>query len=167
MRSSRLVAAALAAASLALIAGGAAHAQPAATAAPAPPAAPPAAPPSDLRCLIIFANVAESDDPQAKQIGGLGLLYFWGRLEGKGSMAGIDDRLAAEVAKLSQDDVKTQADTCGAILNASIKSLTDAGQKLGQKIQASQAAAATAGTGTPPAGSAPVSAAPAPTGKPK
>jgi hypothetical protein len=157
MRRSRLVAVAATAASLALVAVGAARAQPAASAAPAaaaPAAAPvaPAAPPTDLRCLIVFINLAESDDPQAKQIGRLGLIYFWGRLQGHGSTTGIGDRLIDEVTKMTPDDLKTDADTCGGELNASIKTLSDVGQELGQRIQAAQAAAAAAAAASAPAG---------------
>ena len=118
MRRTLLIAAA--AASLALGAG-AAHAEDPVTT-------------NDIRCLVVSAALSQSPDQDAKRAGGLGLIYFWGRLEGRGALGGINDRLGDEAVKMSPDDVKAQAPICGAALTGATDALTAAGEKLGERL---------------------------------
>jgi hypothetical protein len=109
---------------------------------------------TDMRCLIVAAALAESNDPDAKKAGSVGLIYFWGRLEGRQATAGIDARLAEQVRKMSGDDVRTQAIACNTLVNTGLTALQDTGRSLNQMIQASSP------TPPPPTSAAPAPAAP-------
>jgi hypothetical protein len=101
------------------------------------PAAAPAAPDepvtaTDVRCLLVSGALAQSDDPELKNIGTLSLFYFWGRLEGRGAPGDIVQRLIDESKKLSADDLKAQAKICADMSKAAgqhISDISDALQK--------------------------------------
>ena len=138
MRTPNLVAAAATAVSLALGAG-AAHAEDPATT-------------TDIRCLVVSASLSQSPDPDAKRAGGLGLIYFWGRLEGRGATANVDVRLGDEAVKMTPDDIKAEAPTCGTTLTNATNALQAAGEKLSERMQAT---APPAGQAAPPPATAP------------
>ena len=94
------------------------------------PAAAPAAPndavtTTDLRCLFVSGALAQSDDPELKNIGTLSLFYFWGRLEGRGAPNDIAQRLIAESKKMTADDVKAQAQACASMSKSAGQQITD------------------------------------------
>jgi hypothetical protein len=123
----QIVLIAAAAASLALAAGAARAEDPATT--------------TDIRCLVVSAALSQSPDADAKRAGGLGLIYFWGRLEGRGATADVAGRLGDEALKMTPDDIKAEAPTCGATLTAATTALQAAGQKLGERLQQNAPAA--------------------------
>jgi len=121
------------------------------------PAAAPAAPAdatttTDVRCLFVSGALAQSDDPDLKNIGTLSLFYFWGRLEGRGAPSDIVQRLIDESKKLSADDVKTQAKVCADMSKAAGQKITD----ISDALQKALGEAAAPPAAAPPAAPAPV-----------
>ena len=118
------------------------------------PAAAPAAPAdtvaaTDVRCLLVSGALAQSDDPELKNIGTLSLFYFWGRLEGRGAPSDIVQRLIDESKKLSSDDVKAQAKVCADMSKSAGQKISEISDALQKTLGAPAAppAAATPGPG--------------------
>jgi hypothetical protein len=112
------------------------------------PAAAPAAPndavtTTDLRCLFVSGALAQSDDPELKNIGTLSLFYFWGRLEGRGAPNDIAQRLIAESKKMTADDVKAQAQACASMSKSAGQQITDISDALQKALGDSAASPAT------------------------
>jgi len=87
---------------------------------------------TDVRCVIVAGTLAGQTDPDLQKLGDASLLYFWGRLEGRGQTANISARVSDEAAKMTADDIKAQVQTCGAMVSAAGQSL----QALGEAVQA-------------------------------
>ena len=87
-------------------------------------AAPPEDPKTttDLRCVVVAYALTQNPDPELQKLGSVSLFYFWGRLEGRGAADNMAARLTEEAAKMTGDDIKAQAKTCGAIFDASTES---------------------------------------------
>jgi hypothetical protein len=126
MRPALLLAAA--AVSAALAGGGPALAQPAA---PAPAAADPTV--TDVRCILVAGSLSQQTDPDLQKLGQISLVYFLGRIEGRGASANLASMIADQASKMSADDLKAQAQICGAIFTAASQSLQDLGAALQQK----------------------------------
>jgi hypothetical protein len=92
----------------------------------------------DIRCVIVGATMAGSDDPQVKQIGAFSVLYFWGRLQGRGEMANISARVLEEESHMSEADFAAEAKTCEAMVTGAGQDLQD----LSKEIQKRAGAAA-------------------------
>ena len=125
-------------------------------AAAAPKAADPTA--TDLRCLVVSGVLAQSDDPELKDIGTLSLYYFWGRLEGRLPPGQIAPRLIDEAKQMTTGDVKAQAQTCAAMSKAASQSLSDISDALQKSLGPPPPAA-------PAASASPETTATAPPGK--
>jgi hypothetical protein len=80
---------------------------------------------TDVRCVIVSVTMAQSDDPQIKSIGYASLLYFWGRLEGRGATDNVAALIVAQAQKMSADDLKTQAQTCNSLVTGAGQSIQD------------------------------------------
>ena len=89
---------------------------------------------TDLRCLFVSGALAQSDDPELKNIGTLSLFYFWGRLEGRGAPSDMAQRLIDESKKLSADDVKAQAKVCADMSKAAGQKISDISDALAQTL---------------------------------
>jgi hypothetical protein len=89
---------------------------------------------TDVRCVIVAGALAQSDDPQMKGIGYASLLYFWGRLEGRGATDNVAALIAAEARKMSADDLKTQAQTCNALVTGAGQSIQDMSATLQKEL---------------------------------
>jgi hypothetical protein len=89
---------------------------------------------TDIRCVVVAISLSGSDDPDVQKVGTTSLLYFWGRLEGRGATEGIAQRILDEAAHMAPDDIKTQSQTCGAMVTAAGQSLQDAGNAIQQKL---------------------------------
>ena len=96
---------------------------------------------SDIRCVIVAGTLAQSDDQSLKNLGTASLLYFWGRLEGRGATANAAARIIDEAHKMTADDVKAQAKTCGDMVTAAGQSLQDIGDTLSKQTGANPAPA--------------------------
>lgn len=101
----------------------------------APPAAADAAPadaaPSgdptltDMRCIVVAGALLQADDEQMRSVGRASLFYYLGRLEGRGDTANMDARIVDQAAKMTEDDIKTQSKSCGAMFTAAAQSLQE------------------------------------------
>ena len=116
------------------------------------PGAAPAAPDNsvietDVRCLLVSGALAQSDDPELKNIGTLSLFYFWGRLEGRGAPSDVVQRLIDDSKKLTPDDVKAQAKVCADMSKGAGQKISDISDALQKSLGAPAAA--------PPAAPAP------------
>jgi hypothetical protein len=103
------------------------------------PLAAPAAPDdavttSDLRCLFVSGALAQSDDPELKNIGTLSLFYFWGRLEGRGAPSDVAQRLIEQSKKMTADQVKAQVQTCADQSKAAGQQITDISDALQKNL---------------------------------
>jgi len=110
----------LMAASTALIASGVAHADDPTT--------------TDVRCIVVAGSLSQSQDPDLQKLGNVSLLYFWGRLQGRGATTGADAKVAEAASKMSADDIKTQAQTCAAMVGAAGQALQDLGTAVQARI---------------------------------
>ena len=78
-----------------------------------------AAPPSDVQtkedihCLIAASSLTMSDDPEIKQAGGGGALYYLGRLDGRSPGLDIEKAVAAEADVLKRADPGPLFKKCG------------------------------------------------------
>ena len=66
------------------------------------------------------------------------MLYFWGRLQGRGAMANIAARVLDEEARMSAADIAADAKTCEAMVTGAGQDLQD----LSKEIQKRAGAAA-------------------------
>ncbi|HXQ17959.1 MAG TPA: hypothetical protein VN814_25350 [Caulobacteraceae bacterium] len=89
---------------------------------------------TDLRCLFVSGALAQSDDPDLKNIGTLSLFYFWGRLEGRLPAAEIAPRLIEEAKKMSPDDIKAEAQVCANMSRAASQNLSDISDALQKSL---------------------------------
>lgn len=110
----------------------------AASASAQPPSAPP--PPTadantltDVRCILVAGSLSQQTDPDMQKLGQVSLLYFLGRIDGRGASANLASLIVSEASKMSADDLKAQAQTCGAIFTAASQSLESLGDALQQK----------------------------------
>ena len=78
---------------------------------------------TDLRCVVVAYALTQNPDPDLQKLGAVSLFYFWGRLEGRGAADNMAARLTEEAGKMTGDDIKAQAKTCGAIFTAGTESL--------------------------------------------
>jgi hypothetical protein len=89
---------------------------------------------TDVRCLFVSGALAQSDDPQLKNIGTLSLFYFWGRLEGRGAPSDIVQRLIDASKRMTADDVKAQAQTCANLSKAAGQKISDISDALSKTL---------------------------------
>jgi hypothetical protein len=91
----------------------------------------------DIRCVIVGATMAGSNDPQVKQIGTLSVLYFWGRLQGRGENANISARVLEEESHMSEADFAAEAKTCEAMVTGAGQDLQDLSKEIQNRAGAS------------------------------
>lgn len=77
----------------------------------APP--PASATKEDLKCFIALAMLANSEDPDTKQAGSMGTIYFLGRLDGRSPGLDIETAVGAEVATMTEADQASLLKSCG------------------------------------------------------
>jgi hypothetical protein len=71
---------------------------------------------TDIRCVIIAGTMAQSDDPDMKNVGYASMLYFWGRLEGRGQTANLAARVLDEARSMTPAELKAQVPICNALV---------------------------------------------------
>ena len=96
-----------------------------APAAGAPAGAAPSSDPTvnDMRCIVVAGALLQADDEQMKSVGRASLFYYLGRMQGRGDTANMDARIVGEAAKMTEDDIKTQSKTCGAMFTSAAQAL--------------------------------------------
>jgi hypothetical protein len=89
---------------------------------------------TDVRCVIVSGALAQSDDPQMKAIGYASLLYFWGRLEGRGATDNVAAVVVAQAQKMTPEDLKSQARVCNALVTGAGQSIQDLSNTLQKEL---------------------------------
>jgi hypothetical protein len=89
---------------------------------------------ADVRCIIVSGTLAGSDDQEMKSVGYASLLYFWGRLEGRGATANVSPLVVDQARRMSANDVKAQAETCKALFTAAGQNLQDLSTTLQKEL---------------------------------
>ncbi len=102
-------------------------APPAAAADAAPADAAPSGDPTltDMRCIVVAGALLQADDEQMRSVGRASLFYYLGRIEGRGDTANMDARIVEQAAKMTEDDIKTQSKSCGAMFTAAAQALQE------------------------------------------
>ncbi|HEX3917244.1 MAG TPA: hypothetical protein VHW60_07885 [Caulobacteraceae bacterium] len=85
---------------------------------------------TDVRCLVVGAALTGSSDPSVQSLGRASLLYFAGRLDGRGDGQNLPSRVAAVDAKMTGDDLKAQIPKCSALFTAVTQSLQAIGDAM-------------------------------------
>jgi hypothetical protein len=80
---------------------------------------------TDLRCMVVAAALVSSDDEQMRSLGRANLFYYLGRLQGRGDVGDMNNRLVDLAGRMNEDDIKTQAKACGAMFTAATQALQD------------------------------------------
>jgi hypothetical protein len=96
---------------------------------------------TDMRCIVVAAALLGSDDEQMKSLGRANLFYYLGRLQGRGDVANMDARIVDQAGKMKEEDIKTQAKSCGATFTAAAQDLQDLSNAFQQHFGAPAGAA--------------------------
>jgi hypothetical protein len=80
---------------------------------------------TDMRCIVVAGALLQADDEQMRSVGRASLFYYLGRLEGRGDTANMDARIVDQAAKMTEDDIKTQSKSCGAMFTAAAQALQE------------------------------------------
>ena len=89
---------------------------------------------TDVRCIVVALTLGQSDDPDLQKLGNVSLLYFWGRLQGRGATTGVDAKVSEAATKMTADDIKGQAQICAAMVGAAGQNLEDLGKAMQARI---------------------------------
>ena len=107
---------------------------------PAVAQAPLTADQADVRCLMVMQVVAR--DPKVKEQGTKGVIFYTGRLSGRGPVARIEAIVKAEAARMSPQLAKTELQRCSNDLNARGQELNAVNQRLAASARPAPAAPA-------------------------
>lgn len=80
---------------------------------------------TDMRCIVVAGALLQADDEQMRSVGRASLFYYLGRIEGRGDTANMDARIVDQAAKMTEDDIKTQSKSCGAMFTAAAQALQE------------------------------------------
>jgi hypothetical protein len=80
---------------------------------------------TDVRCILVAGSLSQSTDPDLQKLGQVSLVYFLGRIEGRGTEANLAANIADQAAKMTGQDLSNQAKTCGALFSAAGDRLRD------------------------------------------
>lgn len=94
-------------------------------------AAAPADDAEDARCLIVAAELADSDDDELEEAGTIMTMYFLGRLDGRSPGANLETLIVREAAAMSEDDKERLLIACSAQLELRGKQMEALGSRLG------------------------------------
>ncbi len=94
----------------------------------------------DIRCVVVGGALAQSDDQSLQNLGRASLFYFLGRIEGRGATDNLASRVVEMASKMSADDIKTEAKTCGAMFMAATQSLQTISDTFRQRLGAPSSA---------------------------
>lgn len=83
---------------------------------------------ADVRCLMVMQVVAR--DPKVKEQGAKGVIFYTGRLSGRGPVSRIEAIVKAEAAKMSPQQAKTELQRCSKDINARGQELNAVNQRL-------------------------------------
>jgi hypothetical protein len=81
---------------------------------------------ADARCIVVAMNMSKELGPAQQSAAMMTLLYYLGRLDGRGSKLDIENLIEKEAVKMTAAELRAEAVRCGA-------ALTEKGQEI-QKI---------------------------------
>jgi hypothetical protein len=87
---------------------------------------------ADVRCLLMGFFVAQDPDPKTKSYGQSAALFYWGRLQGRGAIDGLQGRIVQQAGWATPDAIADAAQTCG----AEMKAVGDDMKALGERLEA-------------------------------
>ena len=93
----------------------------------------------DLRCLIVSANLRQSQDANVRAAASGATLFFFGRVDARLSDAELERRLTQEAAAVSAGDRGELTRACGAFMQARGQALIEVGQRMTAREQGSAA----------------------------
>lgn len=86
---------------------------------------------SDLKCILVFSLAAsQQDDPAARAAGGMAVLYFIGRIEGRTPGFNVENGLRIEAVKLTGATAKNEIIRCGGALKSKGEELQAIGRSM-------------------------------------
>ncbi len=93
-----------------------------------------------VRCFAVTSMLMTMDDPETKNVGQMGGLYFMGRLDGALSDKDLEDRLFAFSQDLPNQDLQKLLAHCGDIMKVRGTAMQDIGSRVGVREEAAAAA---------------------------
>ncbi len=89
---------------------------------------------ADLRCLAVAMAMAGSPDPKVRDDGVFAAYYYLGRIDGREPNLNLEASLIAQFKALGAGGAKTEIQTCGLLMAARTKAITDAAHNVQPKI---------------------------------
>lgn len=83
-----------------------------------PPLTPPRLDNGDLRCLIVTAKTASTLSAEEQALWQVGVVYFWGRIDGQSPDLDFKAALFAEMEAMTPDKFDAEMKRCGDELKA-------------------------------------------------
>ena len=87
---------------------------------------------ADVRCLLMGFILAQDADAKTKSYGQTAALFYWGRLQGRGAIDGLQGRIVQQASWANSGGVAEAAQTCG----AEMKAAGDDMKALGENLEA-------------------------------
>jgi hypothetical protein len=84
----------------------------------------------DVQCLLASAALLNADDPNAKNVGLMGAMFFGGQLFGADPDIDLTAALKSEAPKMTPDHLKVVLAACGAEMTRRGNQITAAGAAL-------------------------------------
>ena len=107
----------------------------------------------DVRCLVVAFTLSQSQDANAKQIGGAASAYYLGKLDGRTPGLDLEAQLREAIPKVTPDIFMAQLQECGAPLKTRFDEVKTIGDRL--KAEFTPPTPSASASPTPPAASAP------------
>ena len=94
---------------------------------------------ADIRCVVIAYGLIASDDPTLQASGQSALLYFLGRIDGRGSDVDLETLIYTTSHTMTQAEQATESQRCGHALTLRGQALTAMGERLDARERANAA----------------------------
>jgi hypothetical protein len=85
---------------------------------------------ADARCVLVAMNMVATQAPQQRTAGMMVAMYYLGRLDAHAPRADIERLIKAEVWKITQEELKSDAVRCGRALQRKGHELQEIGAAL-------------------------------------
>ena len=85
---------------------------------------------ADVRCLLMGFILAQNPDAKTKSYGQSAALFYWGRLQGRGALDGLEGRIVQQASWATPEAIADAAQTCGAEMKAAGDDMKALGDRL-------------------------------------
>jgi hypothetical protein len=92
----------------------------------------------DVRCVVVGLKIAQLPDATQKAAGVMVTLYYIGRLDGRTPNLAMEDLISQEAQNITSASFQVEAARCGNSLKARGQALTEMGEHLTKRAQATQ-----------------------------